>query len=124
MTADVEIALTVLDVLAKGDPDAADHVLDPQAVLWHNDGIGEVPAKQGFAGARVVHELVEGLNVHLVLAEPVPGGAVMRFEVRGTVKSTGAELRACNCMFATVVGGRITRIDEYIDPTFGTQLAV
>jgi hypothetical protein len=89
-----------------------------------DDARPTVDVVRSLAGARVVHELVEGLNVHLVLAEPIPGGAVMRFEVRGTVKRTGATLRACNCMFATIVGGRITRIDEYIDPTFGTQLGV
>ncbi len=121
---DVEAALAVLDVLSKGDPDAADHVLAPDAVLWHNDGTGEVPAKAGFAGARGLHQLVEGLTVHVVLAQPIQGGAVMRFEVRGTVRSTGNELRARNCMFATVVEGRLTQIDEYLDPTFTSQLGL
>ena len=124
MTAELEAALAVLEVLATGDPGAADHVLDPDAVLWHNDGSGEVPARHGFAGARAIHEIVEGLQVDVLLAEPIPGGAVMRFEVRGQVRSTGRELRACNCMFATVVEGRLTRIDEYIDPTFTTQLGL
>ena len=124
VTTDVEVALAVLDVLAKGDPDAADHVLDPHCVLWHNDGNGEVPARQGFAGARAIHELVDGLEVDVLLAEEIPGGAVMRFEVRGTVKRTGNALCARNCMFATVVDGRITRVDEYVDPSFGPQLGL
>jgi ketosteroid isomerase-like protein len=124
VTAELEAALAVLEVLATGDPGAADHVLAPDAVLWHNDGTGEVPAAQGFAGARGIHELVDGLQVDVLLAEPITGGAVMRFEVRGTVKSTGDELCARNCMFATVVDGRITRVDEYMDPTFVSQLGL
>jgi hypothetical protein len=124
MTADLDAALAVLGVLATGDPGAADHVLAPGAVLWHNDGNGEVPAAEGFAGARGIHELVDGLQVDVLLAEPLPGGAVMRFEVKGTVKSTGGELCARNCMFATVVDGRVTRVDEYMDPTFLTQLGL
>jgi hypothetical protein len=121
---DVEVALAVLDVLATGDPGAADHVLAPGAVLWHNDGTGELPAKDGFAGAQGLHGLVEGLTVEVLLAEALPTGAVLRFEVRGTVKASGAALCARNCMFATVVGGQLTRIDEYLDPTFVAQLGL
>lgn len=124
MTAELEAALTVLEVLATGDATAADHVLAPDAVLWHNDGNGEAPARDGFAGASVLHQMIDGLRVDVLMAEPLPDGAVMRFEVRGTVRSTGAELCARNCMFATVVDGRITRIDEYMDPTFVSQLGL
>jgi ketosteroid isomerase-like protein len=124
VTAELEAALAVLEVLATGDPGAADHVLTADAVLWHNDGTGEVPAALGFAGARAIHDLVDELQVDVLMAEPIPGGAVMRFEVKGTVKSTGGELCARNCLFATVVDGRITRVDEYTDPTFLTQLGL
>lgn len=124
MSAELEAALAVLEVLATGDAGAADHVLAPDAVLWHNDGTGEAPARDGFAGAAGLHQMVEGLRVDVLMAEPLPGGAVMRFEVRGTVTSTGAELCARNCMFATVVDGRITRVDEYLDPTFMSQLGL
>ena len=121
---DVEVALAVLDVLATGDADAADHVLAPGAVLWHNDGTGDLPAKDGFAGARGLHQLVDGLAVEVLLAEALPTGAVLRFEVRGTVKARGTDLCARNCMFATIVDGRLTRIDEYMDPTFVAQLGL
>jgi uncharacterized protein len=124
VSAELEAALVVLEVLATGDAAAADHVLAPGAVLWHNDGSGEVPARDGFAGASTLHRMVDGLRVDVLMAEPLPGGAVMRFEVRGTVRSTDAELCARNCMFATVVDGRITRIDEYMDPTFVSQLGL
>jgi ketosteroid isomerase-like protein len=124
MTAALEAALAVLEVLATGDPTAADHVLAPEAVLWHNDGNGEAPARQGFAAASGLHRMVDGLRVDVLMAEPLPAGAVMRFEVRGTVRNTGADLCARNCMFATVVDGQITRVDEYLDPTFLGQLGL
>ena len=121
---DVEVALAVLDVLATGNPHAADHVLADDAVLWHNDGNGEAQAAEGFAGASGLHQIVEDLTVEVLLAEPLPTGAVLRFEVHGTVRGTGGQLCARNCMFATVVDGRITRVDEYLDPTFLAQLGL
>jgi uncharacterized protein len=124
MSSDVEIAASVLDVLATGDPHAADEVLSPGAVLWHNDGTGDLPAEEGFARVGALHELVDAVRVDIVLAEAIPGGAVLRFEVRGTVRSTGEQLCARNCMFTLIVDGRVTRVDEYMDPTFTAQLGL
>jgi len=120
----VAAARAVLDVLATGDAAAADHVLAEGAVLWHNDGNGEAPAKDGFAGAAGLHAMVEGLTVDEISADPTASGAVVRFELRGTVKASGHRLHVSNCMFATCEDGRITRIDEYIDPTFLSQLGL
>ena len=106
MSADVEAAATVLDVLATGDPHAADDVLAPGAVLWHNDGTGELPIEEGFARAGALHEMVDGVRVEVTAAEAIPGGAVLRFEVHGMVKSAGEQLCAHNCMFTTIVDGR------------------
>ena len=118
----VAAADAVLDVLRSGDPSAADQVLAPGAVLWHNDGTGEVSATEGFAAVAGLHARVAGLRVEVVAAAQLEDGAVIRYEVTGRVRDTGTGLTARNCIFVTVSDGLVTRIDEYVDPTFGRQL--
>lgn len=124
MSAEVDATLAVLEILSTGDPSVADHVYAPDAVLWHNDGTGELDAREFSTGAPGLKAMIEGLTVEIVLAESLPGGAVVRYEIRGTVKSTGHALCARNCIFATVVDGMVTRVDEYLDPTFAAQLGL
>ena len=120
-TASAVIAKVVRS-LEVGDVDL-DTLLAPDAVVWHNnDGI-DMPARDAFAGGAGLRALVEDLRVAVVQEDAIPGGAVARVEIRGTVRSSGGELCARNCIFVTVADdGRLQRIDEYVDPTFLTQL--
>jgi ketosteroid isomerase-like protein len=51
-------------------------------------------------------------------------GFVLQFVTLGTVRSSGKRFEMHNCIVVTVDGdGRISRIEEYVDPTTAGQLA-
>jgi hypothetical protein len=46
--------------------------------------------------------------------DPLPGGYVQRHVLRAHL-ADGTQLEIAACLFVTVAGGRITRIEEYAD---------
>jgi ketosteroid isomerase-like protein len=123
VTVDAKAAVQrIADTLAGGDGAAIADILAGDAVVWHNYDGRDVPAAQAFTGVAQLHALVDGLRVDIVQDETISGGAVARLEIRGTVRGSGRPLLARNCIFVTITEGRVRRIDEYVDPTFGSQL--
>jgi hypothetical protein len=110
----------IVELLESGDPSVMEGAYTGDAAVWHNDDGVDVPCAQAFAGAGALHALVEGLRV--VRESPIEGGVVVQVELHGMVRSTGAALRARNCMFLFEDGGVLQRVEEYMDPTFGAQL--
>jgi ketosteroid isomerase-like protein len=113
------------DALESGSLDGAVAMLAPGAVLWHNDDKVEMDAAEGIARVAGLHELVDDVQLEVVQLEPVSTGWFQRIVLRGKVRASGHKLAAHNC---AVIGlsddGRITRIDEYVDPTMLAQLGV
>lgn len=124
MRGPVDVARLVLDVLRTGDAEVAAQILAPEAVLWHNDGSGEINARDGLEMAGGLHALVDDVDVEEILAGSTETGAFIRYQVVGRVKSSGGQLRAHNCIFVTVEDAQLTRIDEYFDPTFAAHLGL
>ena len=122
MTASITDAL--VEAFASGDPPVLGARMAPGALLWHNSDKVEGDAVEGFGGIVGLHQLVDGLHVEVVQHELLTTGELARFVVRGTVRATGTPLAAHNCVVFTVEDGRVTRLDEYVDPTFGAQLGV
>jgi hypothetical protein len=127
MTARAEIdpAAKALDaMLESGSPDEVLGLLAPDAVLWHNDDKAAVPAAVGVAGVGGLHALLSDIRVEVVQHEPLSRGFLHRFAIHGVVRSSGAPLLVHNCIVVSREGPSIVRIDEYMDPTFRTQLGV
>lgn len=114
----------VVGSLESGDPSDVAPIIAPGAVVWHNDDGVDMPAAEAFARVPHLHALVEGLRVEVISHDATRDGLVARIELRGTVRATGASLRARHCVFLAVEDGRLARLDEYIDPTFSTQLGL
>ena len=110
---------------ADGDPAHLVAVLAPDAVLWHNtDGV-EMDAVAAAAGITALASLVENLHVDVLERAATGNRGYVRFTVRGTVRATGHHLGARNCVFLEfATDGSVTRMDEYVDPTFTSQLGV
>ncbi|HZP30228.1 MAG TPA: hypothetical protein VFC99_14840 [Acidimicrobiia bacterium] len=99
--------------------------LAPGAVVWHNDDKVEMDAAENMKRVPALQQLLEGVAVDVVQVEPLEHGWLQRFVLRGTVRSSGRPFAAHNCIVMHVGDdGRVTRIDEYVDPTFGTQLGL
>ena len=66
--------------------------------------------------------MVDGLHIEVLREAEVPGGAFEQVVMRGTVKASGRQLAGQNCIIVFETDGKITRVEEYVDPTFGQQL--
>jgi ketosteroid isomerase-like protein len=111
--------------LESGAPEGAIEQLADGAVLWHNDDKVEMDAAEGIARVAGLHELVDAVRVEIVQGLPLPNGWFQRIVLRGTVRAGGRELAAHNCAVVTLSDdGRISRIDEYVDPTLLAQLGL
>jgi ketosteroid isomerase-like protein len=110
--------------LTGGDPDDFVALLAPGAIVWHNHDRKEVDARENMAAIGMLGQLVENLKNERVLLSPTDNGFVLQFVIRGSVRSSGNDFEMQNCVVVTTSDdGLISRIDEYVDPTVGAQLA-
>ena len=110
--------------LTGSDPDGFVALLAPGAIVWHNHDRKEVDARDNMAAIGMLGQLVENLKNERVLLSPTDSGFVLQFVVRGSVRSSGNDFEMHNCVVVTTTDdGMISRIDEYVDPTVGAQLA-
>ena len=105
--------------------DATDFValLAPGAVIWHNDDLTEVDAADLMHQAGELQSYVRDPRIEVTRCEQFPGGWVQQFVLCGTAASTGKPVRSHRCAVLHEVDAKVTRIDEYVDPTFFDQLA-
>jgi ketosteroid isomerase-like protein len=112
------------EALGSGVPDAALAVLAPGALLWHNADKFEMDAAEGIRRVAGLHELVDDVHVDVIHSEAMSTGWFQRIVLRGRVRGSGRDLAAHNAAVIRLSGDRITRIDEYVDPTMLVQLGV
>ena len=106
-----------------GDETAIRAVLAPDAVFWHNHDDVDMNVEDGLKGVAMLRTIVDGLKLEVVSEEPVPDGVVIQTIFRATVKHSGKELAGRNCIFLREKDGKLARLEEYVDPTFGAQLS-
>jgi ketosteroid isomerase-like protein len=97
--------------------------LAPGAVVWHNHDRSEVDAVANMAGIDMLGKLVGDAKFETVRLAPISDGFVLQFVLRGTVTTSGKPFEMQNAVIITTAEGRITRIDEYVDPTVGAQFS-
>jgi ketosteroid isomerase-like protein len=97
--------------------------LAPGAIVWHNHDRKEVDAVENMANIAMLGQIATDIKVETISCLPTPNGFVLQFALHGTVASNGKPLEMQNCLVVTTVDGMITRLDEYVDPTVGAQLA-
>ena len=96
-----------------GDVDAIRNIYTPETKIWHNhDGIAQ-RVDQNLAVLKWVISNVKNVKYTEVRRQPTPTGFVQQHVLRGRFKDKDVALPAC--IVATVEGGRITRLDEYLD---------
>ena len=105
------------------DLDGFVSALAPGAIVWHNHDRLEVDALDNMAMVATLAQLVDDMKSETLYLAPTDEGFVFQYVVRGTVNSNGKPFEMHNCIVATTADGKITRIDEYVDPTVGAQFA-
>jgi ketosteroid isomerase-like protein len=96
------------------DMDTVREIYAPDAVVWHNtDGIEE-SVEQNLRVLAWITKVVTDLRYDVVRQMATSEGFVSQHVARGTLPN-GRELNLPACIICTVIEGRISRLDEYID---------
>lgn len=110
------LAERLFGAIAKGALNELREVYAPDAVIWHNtDGI-EQSVDLHLSTLEMVTSSLDGLRYEEVQRQGTDSGFLQQ-HVLCAETSNGTELAIPCCLVATVKDGRITRIEEYLDPS-------
>lgn len=118
----LDVANRLFAAIEAGDIEAVRGCYAPQARIWHNfDGIEQSVEDNLKTLGWLVGHLDD--RRYEVRRRDIVAGAIWQHHVLvGTVRATGAAFAMAAAMLLTVDGGKITRIDEYLDPAAARAL--
>lgn len=108
------IADGLIAAIESGDVDGVRALYDDNIVIWHNFDDVEQTRDDNLRVLEWMTRTVSNLGYHDIQRRHFEGGYVQQHVLRGETKS-GARLEVPCCLVVRVAGGRITRIDEYLD---------
>jgi ketosteroid isomerase-like protein len=110
----LDLADRFFAAIPRGDTAALRALYAPDAVVWHNfDGKAQ-SVDENLRVLAWVARNVRDLRYEEVRRQVTPTGWVQQHVLRGTAPS-GKPLEVPACIVFTVAGGRVTRVDEYLD---------
>lgn len=109
------VARRFIDALNAGDEAEVRAVYHPEAKLWHNFESGYQPVDLNIKTLHWMHRKLKNLHYDLVRLEPLSNGYLQQHVLRGNTES-GEEIALYACAICTVEDGRITALEEYLDP--------
>ena len=108
------IAHRLFAAVMAGDVDAVRALYAPDAVVWHNFDDVEQPVEENLRVLLWVSRHIADLRYEDVRCQETATGFVQQHVLRGTTPD-GRPVSVAACMVGRVEGGRITRLDEYLD---------
>jgi ketosteroid isomerase-like protein len=115
------LATRLFDCIERGDVEAVAGCYAPDVVIWHNtDGVEQSRDENLRTLTWVVRTLVERRYVDRRL-DVFDGGFVQQHLLTG-VRTDGGKVSLPAVLVGRVAGGKITRLDEYIDSAHVTQI--
>ena len=109
----MSVADDLFAAIEKGDIEGVRAVYSPDVVVWHNNDGLEQNGDQNLAVLQWVIDNLVDRSYDDVRRHEYDGGFVQQHVLRFTKDGERREIPAC--IVATVSGGRIDRIDEYLD---------
>ena len=110
----LELADRLFTAIGAGDLDAIREIYAPGIKVWHNFDRAEQSLEENLRVLSWVVKNVVGLRYEQVRRERTESGFLQQHVLRGTPPG-GAPLEVMACVVCRVEGGRITRLDEYLD---------
>jgi ketosteroid isomerase-like protein len=108
-----ELADRLLAAIGVADEAALREVYSPNARIWHNFDQKDQTVEENLATLQDMHRRLDGLAYTQVRRFLAPGGFVQQHVLTGQAKA-GPLCMPAMIRF-TVEGGRITRLEEYLD---------
>ena len=110
----LEVADKLFNAILRADLEGVRAIYAPNAQIWHNhDGVTQ-DVNQNLAVLGWVVKNIQGLRYEEIRRQATPTGFVQQHVLRGTAPN-GKSLELPACIVCVVSGGRITRLDEYLD---------
>ena len=102
--------------LSSLDRDVFASIYADDAEIWHNSTNAIQTKAENVALMASIFAIVDSLYYANIDRLPTPEGFVQRHVVRGTFKDGTPVPDLHACIVARVTGGKISRLNEYIDP--------
>lgn len=109
----LDAAEKLFTAIEAGDVAAIRALYAPDVKVWHNTDNLAQSVEENLAVLKWVTTHIKHLKYTEVRRQPTPSGFVQQHVLRGQFGENEVALPAC--IVATVEGGHITRIDEYLD---------
>lgn len=128
MSEKTELCLKLLRAYETGDEALLREVYAPDARIWHDfDGMasyknGHQSVDENVGTMLGLQFVTNTLNYNTLKLEQTETGFVETHQLTGTSKS-GKSFEALACLIGTVEAGKITRLEEFINPASLAVLA-
>ena len=118
----LHLAERLFSAVERGDLDALRDIYAPDAEIWHNTDQQVQTVEQNLRTIAWIAANVKDFRYEDIQRQATETGFVEQHMTRGTGPS-GKEFNIPACIVCTVVDGRITRLDEYLDSAHVAALA-
>lgn len=108
------LASSLLQALERGDKKAFTACWSPDAVVWHSFDCIELTVDATMGPLDAFFEALSDRHYMEVRFHSLEGGFVQQYTLIGRLKN-GDELIMPGCMVCQVEGGKIIRMEEYLD---------
>jgi ketosteroid isomerase-like protein len=117
------LAKRFFDCIESGDVDQLYDCYAPDARIWHNTDDKIQTPEENVEQLRGFTTRIDDRSYGDRRFEAFGGGFVHQHVLRGTRAHDGVRVELPACLVCEVVGGRITRLDEYFDSAHVAELA-
>ena len=105
----------LMDVLERGDREAARAMYSPDAKFWHNYDNVEQTVDENMKLLEWMSRKAPKRHYRVVRRELLPDGWFQQHVLEATL-ANGRDMRMFACCAITVKDGLVTRVEEYLDP--------
>ena len=111
----LHVAARLFTAIEDGDLDAVAACYDPAIVVWTNVDRRDQDLARSLRVLAWLCSRLEARRYEVVRRDLIPGGFLQEHVLHG-IAPDGSEVAMPACIIATVAGGRITGMHEYLDP--------
>ena len=111
-----------VDAIERGDVETVLSIYAEDALIWHNFDQIEVTPQDNARQIRWFSSRLAGMKYEDIRRMEFPGGLVQQHVLRGTAPN-GEAIAVYAILRIDIVNGRITRLEEYLDPAQAAALS-
>ncbi|PKQ05032.1 MAG: ketosteroid isomerase [Alphaproteobacteria bacterium HGW-Alphaproteobacteria-11] len=105
-----------------GDTEEVSRIYAPDARVWHNFSQAEQSVEENLKVLRWMARKLPGRRYDVLRRVVIPGGFMQQHVVRGAL-ADGSNFAMPACVICLVEDGRISRLEEYLDPAQAAVLS-